>query len=590
MGQIMQENNIENQFDDAYQLFVDVLKIAETTRANHTQAIQLEHPTKTISKLAQKPGCILIRTLASTTKYQNFLTSIKVLFAEKNRQQFLLFLMKNAFIKNEVKIEGKNAWSFNQNIFKLFCLIDFMQNMTLPSHKLFLYDIKDFHNTNYKFYTLDKNWVGSWYIMYHNDEVLPSEILSTNVDFYRLRLHPHIDNSYILQEFKNKIVNIKPNQVVISIISDSRYSEPVFFIKRNNQLQIILSQSKHRHQLTIDIITDNKAQYQHSDSIKLIHNGDCTVYSEEAILTVAETAKQNNMTVYEVLSKLFDNEIELLFDNEYLNKFCAEYNIYCPISYPLLRRLIAVFCFNIFGRNNDQKILPENISLEYLKKFFHTPTPLTADKYAKLSEIKNQPMPQQQFNLSTNESIQNTHSENNLQEFKKINNSNQQYKLDNSTLLIQKDIVNLICSFGNDAKNVKIDFARNIEQHLNNHGYISDNDFFKYLAKLFENTGHRWTHSTTASKFAKAISTSSKVFDKNSIASIRNYLGLNLTQSLIRQRDLRSCLAQQNAVVHKGWRAANNEEKKTYFSFFTQKENNTQNPQQQQSHDYNFIM
>ncbi len=208
----------------------------------------------------------------------------------------------------------------------------------------------------------------------------------------------------------------------------------------------------------------------------------------------------------------------------------------------------------------------EEINIKNITALFY----LNQQNNYQLNELNN--IPKLDNSLKSSNAPQNLLIKKQEENHVNLQNNNESKQLNNDNIKTQLDIINIICSFGEDDKKVKRGFVKQIKAHLDNNGYISDQDFFKYLAKIFENTEYRATYSTTAAEFASKISNDTL----NDLKPIKDYLGVDTSTSRFGQRDLRDCLKKKGAPVHKGWKAADNTIKSSYFNFFANPETDEQ--------------
>ncbi|KTD35111.1 hypothetical protein Lnau_2001 [Legionella nautarum] len=122
-----------------------------------------------------------------------------------------------------------------------------------------------------------------------------------------------------IQQFEGTIkqleLNTSSRATVLFTVYDGTFTEPLFFIKNKDRIEVIVATNSwgttsHIHRVTNQFIKKYKINCTASSNVKVNHNGDCTLHSELNINTILYEALCCR-SVYKAVDKLRQNKLSL---------------------------------------------------------------------------------------------------------------------------------------------------------------------------------------------------------------------------------------------------------------------------------------
>ncbi len=273
----------------------------------------------------------ILRLSNEFKNYESSLKGMEVREIKKNKELMKLFaslyrLMQSPLFYEalldegfEKKTTGSVAiWNFASPIlsllgafYRIFCVL-------VTDHYIYQY--------GFDFSCQEKEWIGSAADL---DFHLSKRLMNRRDDGAFLGLY-YIDlqrestekkYEYFINRF---ITSSSRKAAAIVYASDSLFTEPLFFIKDGEMIEVLVATNSwgspsHIHSFTEKLIEQHRIKCTVSPTIKVIHNGDCSVHSELNINTVLYEALLHNDSVYRVIDALRREELSLSDHRVYLS-------------------------------------------------------------------------------------------------------------------------------------------------------------------------------------------------------------------------------------------------------------------------------
>ena len=286
-------------------------------------------------------------------KYESSLKGMQVSEIKKNKELMKLFaslyhLMQSPLFYEALLDDGfekttagsVSTWNFASPIlsllgafYRIFCVL-------ITDHYIYQY--------GFDFSCQEKEWVGSAADL---DFHLSQRLMNRHPDGAYLGLY-YIDlqresTEKRYEHFVRKFID-SPSSKAAAIVyaSDGIFTEPLFFIKDGEMIEVLVAtnswgSTSHIHSFTAKLIEKHKIKCTAIPTIKVIHNGDCSVHSELNINTVLYEALQHNNSVYRVIDALRREELSLSDHRVYLSDVVPNNNSPDKPDFSTLARLLT---------------------------------------------------------------------------------------------------------------------------------------------------------------------------------------------------------------------------------------------------------
>ncbi|CEG55897.1 hypothetical protein [Legionella fallonii] len=314
-------------------------------------------------------------------KYESALKGMQVGEIKKNKELMKLFtslyhLMQSSLFYEALLDEGfaktttnyAAIWNFTSPIlsllgafYRIFCVL-------VSDHYVY--------SVGYDFSCQEKEWIGSVADLdVHLSNLLVNRCKNEAfLGLYSIDLQGEPDK----KQYENLIKRLRGNSsrkmTAIVYASDGTYTEPLFFIKDEEKIEVLVAtnywgSASHIHGFTKTLINKYKIKCTISPQIKVVHDGNCSVQSELNINTVLYEALQQNNSVYRVIDALRKEECSLSDYRVHLSDVSPNNNSQDKPDFSTLARLLtkasAVF-LRIGGRGwidycRARAIHPKNI-------------------------------------------------------------------------------------------------------------------------------------------------------------------------------------------------------------------------------------